>query len=52
MPWRIDKVRDGYKLFNLDKEKYVNQTFKTKQSAMNARKNYNRYIKNGFRRKR
>ena len=51
MPWRIDKVSDGYKLYNLDKKKYVNKKFNTKLSAVNARKNYNRYIKNGFRRK-
>ena len=36
----------------LDKKKYVNKKFNTKLSAVNARKNYNRYIKNGFRRKR
>ena len=52
MPWRIDKVSDGYKLYNLDKKKYVNKKLNTKLSAVNARKNYNRYIKNEFRRKR
>ena len=32
MPWRIDKVSDGYKLYNLDKKKYVNKKFNTKLS--------------------
>ncbi len=43
MPWRIDKVDDKYKLYNLDKKKYVNKTFNSRKSAMSARKNYGDY---------
>ena len=43
MPWRIDKVGDKYKLYNLDKKKYVNKTFNTRKSAIATRKNYGRY---------
>jgi len=43
MPWRIDKVGDKYKLYNLDKKTYVNKTFNTRKSAISARKNYGRY---------
>ena len=43
MPWRIDKVCDKFKLYNLDKKKYVNKSFNTRASASSARKNYARY---------
>ena len=46
MPWRVDKKKEGYKLYNLDKKRYVNKTFKTRQSAINARRNYSNYYKN------
>ncbi len=44
MPWRIDRIKDGkFKLYNLDKKKYVKVDFKTQSSAKAARKNYSRY---------
>ena len=43
MPWRIDKVGDKYKLYNLDKKRYVNKTFNSRESASSARQNYGRY---------
>ena len=43
MPFRIDKKNNGYKLYNLDKKRYAKPTFKTRQSAMNASKNYSNY---------
>ncbi len=43
MPWRIDKVGDKFKLYNLDKKKYVNKSFNSRSSAISARKNYARY---------
>ena len=43
MPWRIDKVGDKFKLYNLDKKKYVNKSFNSRSSASSARKNYARY---------
>lgn len=45
MPWRVDKKKEGYKLYNLDKKRYVNVIFKSRQSAINARKNYEQYYK-------
>tara|TARA_Y100001938_G_scaffold149434_1_gene236217 strand:+ start:7965 stop:8120 length:156 start_codon:yes stop_codon:yes gene_type:complete len=44
MPWRIDKIEDNkYKLYNLDKKKYVKKTFKTRKAASNTKKNYENY---------
>jgi len=45
MPWKIIKVDDKFKLYNTDKKKYVNKIFNTRQSAINTRKNYERYTK-------
>ena len=45
MPFRIDKVKGGYKLYNTDTKRYAKTTFKTKQSAMNQRRNWMRYSK-------
>ena len=45
MPWKVKKVDDKYKLYNLDKKTYVNKTFKTRQAAVNAKKNYENYYK-------
>jgi hypothetical protein len=46
MPWSVRKINDNeYKLWNLDKEKYVNKTFKTRQSAINMKRNYENYYR-------
>ena len=45
MPFRIDKVKDGYKLYNTDKKVYAKKTFKTRQSAVNMRKVWMGYDK-------
>tara|TARA_R110002012_G_scaffold82148_4_gene207851 strand:+ start:1601 stop:1747 length:147 start_codon:yes stop_codon:yes gene_type:complete len=45
MPWKIIKEGDKFKLYNLDKKKFVNKEFKTRQAAINTRKNYERYTK-------
>ena len=45
MPFRVDKVKDGYKLFKLKERTYAKVKFKSKQSAINAAKNYMRYRK-------
>tara|TARA_Y100000401_G_scaffold116643_1_gene122943 strand:- start:1995 stop:2141 length:147 start_codon:yes stop_codon:yes gene_type:complete len=46
MPFRIDKVRDGYRIYNLDKKKYTKPTFKTKKSALNMKKVWINFDKN------
>ena len=43
MPWRIDKVATGYKLYNLSKKQYVNVVFKSRETAKAASRNYMRY---------
>ena len=43
MPFRIDKKPTGYRLYNLDKKRYAKPTFKTRQSALNAKRNYMSY---------
>jgi hypothetical protein len=45
MPFRVDKVKDGYKLYNLDKKQYAKRTFKTRQAALNMKKTYMNYDK-------
>jgi len=45
MPWAIKKVGTIYKLYNLEKKTYVNKTFKSRQAAVNTKKNYERYYK-------
>ena len=45
MPFRVDKVKNGYKLFRLKQKTYVNVVYKSKQSAINAGKNFMRYRK-------
>ena len=45
MPWVVKKVGEGYKLYNTDKKKFVNKTFKTRKSALSTRKNYENYYK-------
>lgn len=43
MPFKIVAVKDGYKLYNLEKKRYVKRTFKTKSSAINMRRTYMKY---------
>ena len=43
MPFQVRKIKDKYRLYNLDKKKYVNVNYKTKQSALNAAKTLMRY---------
>jgi hypothetical protein len=45
MPFRIDKVKDGYRLYNLDKKTYAKRTFKTRKAALNMKKTYMNYDK-------
>ena len=51
MPFRVDKVKEGYKLYNLEKKQYAKRTFKTKASAINMRRTYMRYDKYGYKKK-
>ena len=43
MPYQIKKVGKSFKLYNLHKKKYVNVNYKTKQTAINAGRNFMRY---------
>ena len=43
MPFRLDKKKNGYRLYNLEKKRYAKPTFKTKQSALNMKKTYMKY---------
>tara|TARA_R110000824_G_scaffold18954_7_gene74270 strand:+ start:42 stop:242 length:201 start_codon:yes stop_codon:yes gene_type:complete len=45
MPFQIKKVGDKYKVYNLEKKRYAKATFKTRQSASNQAKNWERYSK-------
>ena len=45
MPFAIQKVGTGYKLYNLEKKTYAKRTFKTRQSAANTKKVYMNYDK-------
>jgi hypothetical protein len=45
MPFKVTKVKDGYKLYNLDKKQYAKRTFKTRQAAVNMKKTYMNYDK-------
>ncbi len=45
MPFSIHKVKDGYKLYNLEKKRYAKRTFKTKSAAINMRRTYMKYDK-------
>ena len=46
MPFKVIKVKSGYKLYNLDKKKFTKPTFKTKQSALNMKKVWINFDKN------
>ncbi len=43
MPFAIQKVGTGYRLYNLEKKKYSKRTFKSVQSAENMRRVYMNY---------
>jgi len=45
MPFQIKKLNDKYKLYNIEKKKYINKDFLTKQSAVSAGINYGKYRK-------
>ena len=45
MPYQINKGRNRYRLFNLHKKEYVKVWYHSKQSAINAGKNFMRYRK-------
>tara|TARA_R100000963_G_C4643909_1_gene107682 strand:- start:580 stop:729 length:150 start_codon:yes stop_codon:yes gene_type:complete len=49
MPFRVDgNVKDGYRLFNLDKKTYAKRTFKTRKAATNMKRvwmNYDKFKK-------
>ena len=45
MPFKVTKVKDGYKLYNLDKKQYAKRTFKTRQAAYNMKRTYMNYDK-------
>jgi hypothetical protein len=43
MPYHIKKIGKKYKLYNINKKKFVNTEYKTKESAIRAGKNFMRY---------
>jgi len=45
MPFRVDKVDDVFKLYNLEKKQYTKRSFKTRQAANNMKKVYMSYDK-------
>ena len=45
MPYEVRKLYNKFKLYDLHKKKYININYKTKQSAINAGKNFIRYKK-------
>lgn len=50
MPFAIQKVGTGYKLYNLEKKKYAKRSFKTKSAAVNTRRAYMKYDKKSVKR--
>ena len=45
MPFKVVKVNDKYKLFNLDKKQYAKKTFNTREAANNMKRTYMSYDK-------
>lgn len=46
MPWKVVKKKDqDYRLYNLDKKTFVRKKFKSRKTALSARKNYENYYK-------
>jgi hypothetical protein len=45
MPFQVKKVKNGYRLYNLDKKQFTKKTFKTRESANNMKRNYMNYDK-------
>ena len=48
MPFRIDKVKSGFRIYNLEKKKYTKPTFKTKQKATNMEKVWENFDRNKY----
>ncbi len=46
MPFRIDKVKTGYRIYNLEKKQYTKPIFKTKRNAMNMKKVWENFDRN------
>ena len=45
MPYQIKKQGEKYKLWNISKKQFVNKEYKSKETAINAGKNFMRYRK-------
>ncbi len=45
MPFKVVKVNDKYKLFNLDKKQYAKKTFNSREAANNMKRVYMSYDK-------
>lgn len=45
MPFRVDRVDDEYKLYNLETKQYTKRSFKSRQAANNMKKVYMSYDK-------
>tara|TARA_Y100001937_G_C7114632_1_gene329505 strand:- start:1069 stop:1275 length:207 start_codon:yes stop_codon:yes gene_type:complete len=43
MPFRVDKDKDKFKLFNLTKKQYANKSFNSMESAISFAKNAIRF---------
>lgn len=43
MPYLIKKIGNSFKLYNLTKKEFVNIKYKSKQTAVNAGKNFMKY---------
>jgi len=43
MPFKIKKVEDKYRIYNLEKKRFTRGSYKTRQSAKNVMKNYENY---------
>ena len=45
MPFRIDKVKLGYRIYNLEKKQYTKPIFKKRTSAYNMKKVWENFDK-------
>ena len=45
MPYQIKKQGEKYKLWNISKKQFVNKEYKSKETAINAGKNFMKYRK-------
>jgi len=48
MPFRIDKVKGGFRIYNLEKKQYTKPTFNTKQKATNMKKVWENFDRNKY----